>query len=76
MKKVIAINNEGLIAISDQNIIYYFKTKNGFTLTNKYYIDTVSIHGVEHEFLVKDNYGHQVETFVHSPECQCMKKDK
>lgn len=43
---------------------------------NIYYIDTVSIHGVEHEFLVKDNYGHQVETFVHSPECQCMKNNK
>lgn len=41
-----------------------------------YFIDTISIHGVEHEFIVKDNFGHQVETFVHSPECQCMKKDK
>lgn len=43
---------------------------------NIYYIDTVLIHGIEHEFLVKDNYGHQVETFVHSPECQCMKNNK
>ena len=42
-RKIIEINNEGLIAITNQNSIYYFKTNNGFSLINKYYIDVVSI---------------------------------
>ena len=41
-----------------------------------YYIDTVSIHGVEHEFIVRYKFCHQAEIFQHSPECQCMKKNK
>lgn len=36
------------------------------------YIDTVTIHGLKHEFLF--NTGRDVCGIAHSPECWCLKK--
>lgn len=43
---------------------------------NHYMIDTLDIHGIQHEFIV--SYMNSLYNgFVHSPECWCLtKKDK
>ena len=38
-----------------------------------YSIDTITIHGVDHEFIIKD-YSQYFNGFTHSPECPCLKK--
>lgn len=41
--------------------------------TGRYYsIDTITIHGVAHEFLIRENI--QFSGITHSPECPCLKK--
>ena len=35
-------------------------------------IDTVTIHGIKHEFIY--NYGKRESGITHSPECWCLKK--
>ena len=38
-----------------------------------YELDTINIHGVDHEFIVKD-HNQYFNGFTHSPECPCLKK--
>ena len=40
---------------------------------DSYTIDTINIHGVDHEFLTKGNNPY-FNGFVHSPECSCLKE--
>lgn len=42
--------------------------------TGRYYsIDTITIHGVAHEFLIREN-SQYFSGITHSPECPCLKK--
>lgn len=38
-----------------------------------YTLDTINIHGVDHEFIIKE-HGQYSNGFTHSPECPCLKK--
>ena len=38
-----------------------------------YNIDTITIHGVSHEFLIREN-SQYFSGITHSPECPCLKK--
>ena len=38
-----------------------------------YSIDTITIHGVAHEFLIREN-SQYFSGITHSPECPCLKK--
>ena len=38
-----------------------------------YTLDTINIHGVDHEFIIKD-HSQYYNGFTHSPECPCLKK--
>ena len=38
-----------------------------------YSIDTITIHGVDHEFIIK-KHSQYFNGFTHSPECPCLKK--
>ena len=43
---------------------------------NFYRIDTLDIHGIQHEFIISDRSS-MYNGFIHSPECWCLtKKDK
>lgn len=37
-----------------------------------YELDTINIHGINHEFLIK--HKEYLNGFTHSPECPCLKK--
>lgn len=39
----------------------------------RYSIDTITIHGVAHEFLIREN-SQYFSGITHSPECPCLKK--
>lgn len=38
-----------------------------------YTLDTINIHGVDHEFLIREGNPY-FSGFAHSPECPCLKK--
>lgn len=45
-----------------------------YSATGRYYsIDTITIHGVAHEFLIREN-SQYFSGITHSPECPCLKK--
>ena len=43
------------------------------TAGRRYSIDTITIHGVAHEFLIREN-SQYFSGITHSPECPCLKK--
>lgn len=40
---------------------------------DSYFIDTITIHGVEHEFIIKCG-SKFMNGICHSPECSCLKR--
>ena len=46
------------------------KSRNG----ESYWIDTLTIHGKDHEVIIK-NYDREFNGFIHSPECWCLNKE-
>ena len=54
-------------AVYHEHIVEYSVKESTYTL------DTINIHGVDHEFLIKRN-SQYINGFTHSPECPCLKK--
>ena len=60
-----------LTAIITLSGCYRYDTysRNGYC----YELDTINIHGVDHEFIIK-KHSQYFNGFTHSPECPCLKK--
>ena len=59
-----------LLLCSCTNNAVEIKDRNG----GAYWIDTLTIHGNPHEFIVSD-MGCAYNGFIHSPECWCLNKE-
>lgn len=48
------------------------------SITHRYlgslYLDTILVKDVQHEFIISNTYGGG-QILIHSPECQCLKKE-
>ena len=68
--KVLLFSCVFLILCSCTNNAVEFRGHNGTI----YRIDTLTIHGNRHEFIVSD-YRRRFNGFIHSPECWCLNKE-
>ena len=67
MKTIIVLAAILVLSSCDKRSVAYSVTGDSYTL------DTINIHGVDHEFLIREGNPY-FSGFAHSPECPCLKK--
>ena len=67
MKTFIVLTAIAVLSSCDKRSVVYSVTGDSYTL------DTINIHGVDHEFLIQSN-NQYFNGFTPSPECPCLKK--
>lgn len=67
MKIIIVLTAIAVLSSCQKRSVAYSVTGECYTL------DTINIHGVDHEFLIREGNPY-FSGFTHSPECPCLKK--